>query len=123
MPTQLWLVKGMSLGDNFDLKDPKGDGGADRAPGMYLKSDEIIRHIEAGKQRFRLALSRQGQVDFAVDKDLSLRRIRFNYELKGINKVSHEGVLEHRGADCLSPEETLSTLQTVIAKTCGGISE
>lgn len=123
MATQLWLVKGMSLEDNFDLEDPKGDGVAARAPGMYLKSDEIIRHIEAGKQTFSPALSRQGQVDFAVHKDLSLRRIRFKNELKGINKESFEGVLEHRDADCLSPEETLSRLQTVIAKTCGGISE
>ncbi len=123
MAIQLWLVKGMSLGENFDLEDPKGDGGAARAPGMHLKSYVIIRHIEAGKQRFRLASSRQDQVDFAVDKDLSLRRIRFNHELKGINKKSHEGGLEHRDADCLSSEETLSTRLTVIAKTCGGISE
>ena len=90
---------------------------------MYLESDEIRRHIESGKQAVRLALSLQDQVDFVVDKDLSLRRIRFSDELKGINEELHEDVLVRLDADCLLMGETLSTLQTVIAKTFGGISE
>ena len=90
---------------------------------MYLESDEIRRHIESGKQAVRLALSWQDQVDFVVDKDFSLRRIRFSDELKSINEELHADVLARRDADCLLMGETLSTLQTVIAKTFGGISE
>ena len=63
------------------------------------------------------------QVDFVVDKDLSLRRIRFSDELKDINEELHEDALARRDADCLLMGETLSTLQTAIAKTFGGISE
>ena len=91
--------------------------------GMYLESDEIKRHIESGKQAVRLALSWQDQVDFVVDKDLSLRRIRFSDELKDINEELHEDALARRDADCLLMGETLSTLQTAIAKMFGGISE
>ena len=58
-----------------------------------------------------------------VDKDLSLRRIRYSDELKGINEELQEDVLARQDADCLLMGETLSTLQTALAKTFGGISE
>ena len=117
------LPEGLSLGGDVDLEDPQEEGGVVRVRGMYLESDEIRRHIESGKQAVRLALSWQDQVDFVVDKDLSLRRIRFSDELKSINEELHADVLARRDADCLLMGETLSTLQTVIAKTFGGISE
>ena len=117
------LPEGLSLGSDVDLEDPQEEGGVVRVRGMYLESDEIKRHIESGKQAVRLALSWQDQVDFVVDKDLSLRRIRFSHELKDINEELHEDALARRDADCLLMGETLSTLQTAIAKTFGGISE
>jgi recombination associated protein RdgC len=117
------LPDGMSLGGDVDLEDPQEEGGVVRARGMYLESDDIRRHIESGKQVVRLALSWQDQIDFVVDKDLSIRRIRFSDELKGINEELHEDVLARRDADCLLMGETLSTLQRAIAKTFGGISE
>ncbi len=123
-----WLLKGglpegLSLGGDVDLEDPQKEGGVVRVRGMYLESDEIRRHIESGKQAVRLALSWQDQVDFVVDRDLSFRRIRFSDELKSINEELQEDVLARRDADCLLVGETLSTLQTAIAKTFGGISE
>ena len=117
------LPEGMSFGGDVDLEDPQEEGGIVRVRGMYLESDEIRRHIESGKQAVRLALSWQDQVDFLVDKDLSLRRIRFGDELKGINEELQEDVLARRDADWLLMGETLSTLQTTIVKTFGGISE
>ncbi len=117
------LPDGMSLGGDVDLEDPQEEGGVVRVRGMYLESDEIRRHIESGKQVVRLALSWQDQMDFVVDRDLSLRRIRFSDELKGVNEELHEDVLARRDADCLLMGETLSTLQSAITKTFGGISE
>ncbi len=117
------LPDGMSLGGDVDLEDPQEEGGVVRVRGMYLESDEIRRHIESGKQVVRLALSWHDQIDFVVDRDLSLRRIRFSDELKGVNEELHEDVLARRDADCLLMGETLSTLQSAITKTFGGISE
>ncbi len=74
------LPDGLSLGGDADLEDPHEEGGVVRARGVYLESDEIRRHIESGKQVVRLALSWQDQVDFVLDKDLSIRRIRFSDE-------------------------------------------
>ena len=117
------LPEGLSLGGDVDLEDPQEEGGVVRVRGMYLESDEIRRHIESGKQAVRLALSWHDQVDFVVDKDLSLRRIRFSDELKGINEELQEDVLARQDADCFLMGETLSTLQAALAKTFGGISE
>ena len=117
------LPEGLSLGGDVDLEDPQEEGGVVRVRGMYLESDEIKRHIESGKQAVRLALSWQDQIDFVVDKDLGLRRIRFSDELKGVNEELHEDLLARRDADCLLMGETLSNLQAAIAKTFGGISE
>ena len=117
------LPDGMGLGGDVDLEDPQEEGGVVRVRGMYLESDEIRRHIESGKQVVRLALSWHDQIDFVVDRDLSLRRIRFSDELKGVNEELHEDVLARRDADCLLMGETLSTLQSAITKTFGGISE
>jgi recombination associated protein RdgC len=117
------LPEGLGLGGDVDLEDPQEEGGVVRVRGMYLESDEIRRHIESGKQAVRLALSWQDQIDFVVDKDLGLRRIRFSDELKGINEELQEDLLARRDADCLLMGETLSNLQAAIVKTFGGISE
>jgi recombination associated protein RdgC len=116
------LPDGMSLGGDVDLEDPQEEGGVVRVRGMYLESDEIRRHIESGKQVVRLALSWQDQIGFVVDKDLSIRRIRFSDELKGVNEELYEDMLARRDADCLLMGETLSALQTTIAKIFGGIT-
>ena len=97
-------------------------GGVVRARGVYLESDEIRSHIESGKQVVRLALSWQDQVDFVLDKDLSIRRIRFSEELKEINDELHEDKLAQRDADCLLMGETLETLQKAITAQFGGLT-
>ena len=116
------LPEGMSLGGDVDLEDPQEEGGIVRVRGMYLESDEVRRHIESGKQVVRLALSWQDQVDFVLDKDLSIRRIRFSDELKGVNEELHDDVLARRDADCLLMGETLETLQIAIATQFGGLT-
>jgi recombination associated protein RdgC len=116
------LPEGLSLGGDADLEDPQEEGGVVRARGVYLESDEIRGHIESGKQVVRLALSWHDQVDFVLDKDLSIRRIRFSDELKDVNEELHEDVLARRDADCLLMGETLETLQTAIANQFGGLT-
>ena len=91
--------------------------------GVYLESDEIRRHIESGKQVVRLALSWQEQLDLVLDKDLSIRRIRFSDELKQVNDQLQEDKLAQRDADFLLMSETLETLQRAITSEFGGLSE
>lgn len=116
------LPEGLSLGGDADLEDPHEEGGVVRARGVYLESDEIRSHIESGKQVVRLALSWRDQVDFVLDKDLSIRRIRFSDELKEVNDELHEDKLAQRDADCLLMGETLETLQKAITSEFGGLA-
>ena len=116
------LPDGLSLGGDADLEDPHEQGGVVRARGVYLESDEIRSHIESGKQVVRLALSWQDQVDFVLDKDLSIRHIRFGNELKEVNDELHEDKLAQRDANCLLMGETLGSLQKVIGEEFGGFS-
>ena len=116
------LPDGLSLGGDADLEDPHEQGGVVRARGVYLESDEIRSHIESGKQVVRLALSWQEQVDFVLDKDLSIRHIRFGNELKEVNDELHEDKLAQRDANCLLMGETLGSLQKVIGDGFGGFS-
>ena len=116
------LPDGLSLGGDADLEDPHEQGGVVRARGVYLESDEIRSHIESGKQVVRLALSWQDQVDFVLDKDLSIRHIRFGNELKEVNDELHEDKLAQRDANCLLMGETLGSLQKVIGEGFGGFS-
>ena len=97
-----WLLNGITRSESrgdVDLEDPQEEGGAVRV--RCISNLMKSRHIESGKQAVRLALSWQDQADFVVDKDLSLRRIRFSYELKDINEELHEDALARRDADCL----------------------
>ena len=116
------LPAGLSLGGDADLEDPYEQGGVVRARGVYLESDEIRSHIESGKQVVRLALYWQDQVDFVLDKDLSIRHIRFGNELKEVNDELHEDKLAQRDANCLLMGETLGSLQKVIGEGFGGFS-
>ena len=116
------LPAGLSLGGDANLEDPHEQGGVVRARGVYLESDEIRSHIESGKQVVRLALSWQDQVDFVLDKDLSIRHIRFGNELKEVNDELHEDKLAQRDANCLLMGETLGSLQKVIGEGFGGFS-
>jgi recombination associated protein RdgC len=116
------LPEGLSLGGDADLEDPHEGGGFVRTRGVYLESDEILSLIESGKQVVRLALSWQDKVDFVLDKDLSIRRIRFSDELKKLNDELHEDKLAQRDADCLLMGETLGCLQQVIGEEFGGFS-
>ena len=117
------LPEGMTLGGDVDLEDPREEGGVVRARGMLLESDEIRRHVDSGKHVVRLSLDWEGQVDFVIDKDLSIRRLRFSDELRGLNDEINDDLLARRDADCLLMGETLSKLHTAITSAFGGLTE
>jgi recombination associated protein RdgC len=71
------IPDGFGLGDQCDLVDPE-DGSSVTCRRQDLATQEIRSHVEAGKICSRLGLDWHGDVTFAVDKDLSLKQIRFN---------------------------------------------
>lgn len=71
------LPEGLSLGDECELRDPADSGSVVRCQHLELQSDEIAKHLEAGKQVTRLALVLRDRLSFVFGEDLTVRKLRF----------------------------------------------
>ncbi|HET6397229.1 MAG TPA: recombination-associated protein RdgC [Pseudoxanthomonas sp.] len=71
------LPEGLSLGDECELKDAMDGGAVVKAQHQELLSDEIAKHLEAGKQVTKLALNLDDHVSFVLGEDLVVRKLKF----------------------------------------------
>ena len=71
------LPEGLSLGEECELKDAMDGGAVVRAQNQELLSDEIAKHLEAGKQVTKLALVLDDHVSFVLGEDLVVRKLKF----------------------------------------------
>ena len=77
-----WLARGklpaeLALGDTCELRDSADGGAAVKSRRQDLESDEIREHLNSGKQVFQLGLVYDGRLEFSLDEDLVVRRLRF----------------------------------------------
>lgn len=70
------LPEGLVLGDECELKDAIDGGASVRCMRQELHSDEIEKHLEAGKQVTRLALTLDDHVSFVLGEDLVVRKLK-----------------------------------------------
>ena len=70
------LPDGLSLGEECELKDPIDGGAVVKCQHQDLQSDEIAKHLEAGKQVTRLALTLDDHVSFVLGEDLVVRKFK-----------------------------------------------
>lgn len=70
------LPEGLSLGDACELRDPMDSGGKVKIADMELQGDEIVKHLEAGKQVTRLALTLDDHISFTIGEDLIVRKFK-----------------------------------------------
>ncbi|MGH8053555.1 MAG: recombination-associated protein RdgC [Stenotrophomonas sp.] len=71
------LPEGLSLGEAAELRDPVEGGGRVKVTDNELLSDEIEKHLDAGKQVTKLALVLEDRVSFELGDDLVLRKVKF----------------------------------------------
>lgn len=71
------LPEGLSLGDECELKEALDGGAVVKAQHQELQSDEIAKHLEAGKQVTKLALVLDDHVSFVLGEDLGVRKLKF----------------------------------------------
>lgn len=71
------LPDGLSLGEECELKDAMDGGAVVKCQHQELQSDEIAKHLEAGKQVTRLALTLDDHVSFVLGEDLVVRKLKF----------------------------------------------
>ena len=70
------LPDGLALGDECELRDPTDTGAVVKIQRMELVGDEINKHLEAGKQCTRLALTLDDHVSFVIGEDLIVRKFK-----------------------------------------------
>jgi recombination associated protein RdgC len=71
------LYAGLVLGDEATLKDPADKGATVRVTHQDLAGEEMDKHLEAGKQATRLALTFDDRMSFTLDEDLAIRKLKF----------------------------------------------
>lgn len=71
------LPEGLVLGEECELKDAMDGGAVVKAQNQELVSEEIAKHLEAGKQVTKLALNLDDHVSFVLGEDLIVRKLKF----------------------------------------------
>ena len=70
------LPEGLSLGDECELRDAADQGAVVKCQRLDLQCEEIAKHLEAGMQVARLALSLDDHVSFVLGEDLIVRKLK-----------------------------------------------
>ena len=71
------LPEGLALGEECELKDAMEGGAVVKCQHQDLQGDEIAKHLEAGKQVTRLALTLDDHLSFVLGEDLVIRKLKF----------------------------------------------
>lgn len=71
------LPERVELGDECELKDPADRGAVVKCQRQELVGDEVAKHLEAGKQCTRLALTFDDHLSFVLGDDLVVRKLKF----------------------------------------------
>ncbi len=71
------LPEGLALGEECELKDAMDGGAVVKCQNQDLQGDEIAKHLEAGKQVTRLALTLDDHLSFVLGEDLVIRKLKF----------------------------------------------
>lgn len=123
-----WLLHGaipedFQLADEADFADQREAGSSVKVRGVPLDSEEVLAHLASGHQVEKLALEWGARVAAVVDKDLSLRRLKFSDAIREANDELIEDPLARADADFLILCEIIAGLQADLVKAFGGIAE
>jgi recombination associated protein RdgC len=68
---------GFELLDSCELKERTEDPGVLRCKGQDLTADEMIAHLDAGKDVVKLAISWDERLSCLIEDDMAIKRLRF----------------------------------------------
>ena len=71
------LPEGLELGEECELKDLAEGGAVVKCQKQELRCAEIDKHLDAGKQVTRLALTVEDNLSFVLGDDLTVRKLKF----------------------------------------------
>lgn len=77
-----WLEHGnipdsLTLGDEVELREPGESGAVVRIKGQAPDDDDVLTHINSGKQVAKLALEYAERVQFVINEEFAIKRLKF----------------------------------------------
>lgn len=97
------------LGDEAELKDPLNGLGIIRCRQQELTCDEIMHHINAGKQITKLKVIEENCINFIMQNDLTLKRIKYAPDLIDKNQdIDTKDTEKRLEADFMIMSEVIS---------------
>lgn len=107
--------------DECELRDSAMENGVIRCKGQDLEGDEIKLHLESGKRVVKLALEWQESLNFILQDDLCIKRIKLSDQLKEkMEQDSPEEALECFDADFVQMSLELTRLIPALLEAFGG---
>lgn len=122
-----WLKNGsapapFTIQDEAELKAIADEGGIVRFKQQDLSEEEVLAHIETGKQVHKLALHFEQSVAFLLCSDASLKRLKFSEEFRaGNDEVGNDDPLARLDADFALMSGELVALLTSLVHALGGL--
>lgn len=74
-------LKGFLLGDEVELIDPLDESSSIKFKKCDAESDEVLMHINTGRQSSKIKLVLSDQFSFILSKDVTLKRIKFEQDI------------------------------------------
>ncbi|AFP85516.1 DNA recombination-dependent growth factor C [secondary endosymbiont of Heteropsylla cubana] len=108
--------------DEVELKMLATEGGTCRCKKQDLSSSEIIVHIKAGKMVTRLALEWKNRIQFLIDKNCLIKRLKLSDQEKEYdNIIQYEDSHSHFYSDFTLITSELTPFIADLIKSFGGV--
>ncbi|QSX39817.1 recombination-associated protein RdgC [Shewanella cyperi] len=124
-----WLKQGQApapfeMQDEAELKAVADEGGIVRFKQQVLTEDEVLAHLETGKQVTKLALHFGQSIAFLLQADASLKRLKFSEEFRaGNDEVGNDDPMARLDADFALMGSELVALMTSLVDVLGGLPD
>ncbi|MFQ6371221.1 recombination-associated protein RdgC [Shewanella sp. YIC-542] len=124
-----WLKQGhaplpFTMQDEAELQSASEDGATVKFKQQDLTEDEVLAHLETGKQVHKLALHFEQSIAFVLQSDASLKRLKFAEEFRAqTDDVANEDPAAKADADFALMSGELLALVLAVINALGGLDD
>src|SRR5690606_9217137 len=118
------LPKGFELGDESELEAPKEEERVIRCKKQDRTAEELLNHVHNGMRVSKLSLNWQDSIEFIVDRELAIKRLKFCEEiLDKVNERHPDSAAEEFDLDFNIMTTELRGFLQALTSAFGGINQ